>query len=211
MSASRNLSRELLKFRSKISANKNAQAARYGGRQMVSVMPGDGIGPEMIQHLDRIFTFAHIPVDFEMIALSSKLKGVEDLDNAITSIKRNGVAIKEILKPNLMIRCSNRETWSCDECILDLYANVLHCITIPTVPSKHKDIDIVMIRENTEGEYSGLEHETAPGIVESLKIVTRTKIERIARFAFEYAIQYDRKKIPPFTRLIYKSWEMDCF
>lgn len=54
--------------------------------------------------------------------------------------------------------------------ILELYANVIHCITIPTVPTKHKDLDIVMIRENTEGEYSGLEHTTAPGIVESLKV-----------------------------------------
>lgn len=53
---------------------------------------------------------------------------------------------------------------------LDLYANILHCITIPSIRSKHTDIDIIMIRENTEGEYSGLEHQTIPGVVESLKV-----------------------------------------
>lgn len=161
---------------------------------MISVMPGDGIGPEMIGHLERIFTFAHIPVDFEMLPLSSQQKNVEDLDYAITSIKRNGVALKgniETKFDNPQFKSRNMELRR----ILDLYANVVHAVTIPTVPSKHKDIDIVMIRENTEGEYSGLEHQTQPGIVESLKIVTREKIERIARFAFNYAIRYDRKKI----------------
>lgn len=53
---------------------------------------------------------------------------------------------------------------------LDLYANVLHCVSIPTIPSRHKDIDIVLIRENTEGEYSGLEHVSVPGVVESIKV-----------------------------------------
>lgn len=78
---------------------------------------------------------------------------------------------------------------------LDLFANVLWCKTIPTVPAKHKDVDVVLIRENTEGEYSGMEHEAVPGVVESLKIVTRTNIERIAKFAFDYAKKYNRKKV----------------
>lgn len=78
---------------------------------------------------------------------------------------------------------------------LDLYANVLHTISIPTIPTRHQGIDIVMIRENTEGEYSGLEHETKHGVVESLKIVTREKMERISRFAFEYAVTYGRKNV----------------
>ena len=98
---------------------------------------------------------------------------------------------------------------------LDLYANVLHCVSVPTIRCRHNDLDIVMIRENTEGEYSGLEHEARPGIVESLKvrffvvvsknisfahrlhfqIVTKKKIERISRFAFEFARAYSRKRI----------------
>lgn len=78
---------------------------------------------------------------------------------------------------------------------LDLFANVLHTVTIPTVPTRHKGIDIVMIRENTEGEYSGLEHETTRGVVESLKIVTKDKMERISRFAFDYAVAYGRTHV----------------
>ncbi|KAI1714591.1 isocitrate/isopropylmalate dehydrogenase domain-containing protein [Ditylenchus destructor] len=196
MAAAKQLPKELLKFRSKICPNTYARSARarYGGRQMISVMPGDGIGPEMIGHLERIFTFAHIPVDFEMLPLSSQQTNVEDLDYAITSIKRNGVALKGNIETKFddpQFKSRNMQLRR----ILELYANVVHAVTIPTVPSKHKDIDIVMIRENTEGEYSGLEHETQPGIVESLKIVTREKIERIARFAFNYAIRYDRKKV----------------
>lgn len=74
-----------------------ATVARYGGRQTVSVLPGDGIGPEMIGHIKRIFGFANVPVDFEIAPLSSKLETDADLDNAIISIKRNGVALKVYL------------------------------------------------------------------------------------------------------------------
>lgn len=78
---------------------------------------------------------------------------------------------------------------------LDLYANVIHAKSFDGIPTRHKDVDIYLIRENTEGEYSGMEHESVPGVVESLKIISRTKCERIARFAFEFAISHDRKKV----------------
>ena len=71
-----------------------AKLARYGGRQTVTVLPGDGIGPEMIEHIHRIFSFACVPVDFEIIPLNSQSRTNEDLDNAIVSIQRNGVALK---------------------------------------------------------------------------------------------------------------------
>uniref|UniRef100_A0AC34GLI6 Isopropylmalate dehydrogenase-like domain-containing protein n=1 Tax=Panagrolaimus sp. ES5 TaxID=591445 RepID=A0AC34GLI6_9BILA len=133
--------------------------------------------------------------DFETIQVSSDNPREEDLENAIVSIKRNGVALKvgniETKFDDPHFKSRNMEIRR----RLDLYANVLHTVTIPTVPSRHKDIDIVMIRENTEGEYSGLEHESAAGVVESLKIVTREKMERISRYAFDYAMKYDRKKV----------------
>lgn len=66
---------------------------------------------------------------------------------------------------------------------------------IPGVPSRFKDVDLAIIRENTEGEYSGLEHQSHPGVVESLKIVTRFKTERIARFAFDFALRNNRKQV----------------
>lgn len=148
----------------------------------------------MISHVKRIFNFANVPVDFETAPLSSELKQEADLDNAIISIKRNGVALKGNIETKFddpQFKSRNMELRR----LLDLYANVIHCVSIPTVPSRHSDIDIVMIRENTEGEYSGLEHETTSGVVESLKIVTRAKMERISRFAFEYALAYNRNKI----------------
>ncbi|KAE9551478.1 hypothetical protein FO519_005323 [Halicephalobus sp. NKZ332] len=187
-------SKEMALFRSNILPNKNAKLARYGGRQTVTVLPGDGIGPEMINHVRRIFSFACVPVDFEVIPLNSQSHTNEDLENAIVSVQRNGVA----LKGNIETKFDDPQFKSRNLEIrrrLNLFANVLHTISIPTVPSRHKGIDIVMIRENTEGEYSGLEHETKHGVVESLKIVTREKMERIVRFAFDYALAYDRKNI----------------
>ncbi|KAK5986952.1 Isocitrate dehydrogenase NAD subunit gamma 1 [Trichostrongylus colubriformis] len=185
---------DMMRFRSSVLNSTAAKLNRYGGRHSVTVLPGDGIGPEMLEHVAKIFTFAQVPVDFERVDLTSKPESADDLNQAITAIKRNGVALKgnietkfddpQFISRNVELRRQ-----------LDLYANVLHCCTIPSVPSRHSNIDMIIIRENTEGEYSGLEHETTPGIVESLKIVTRTKIERISRFAFQYAKKYDRKKV----------------
>jgi isocitrate dehydrogenase (NAD+) len=169
--------------------------ARYGGRQTITALPGDGIGPEMIDHLKSIFQIGQVPVDFEFIQLDShQADNNLDLENAIISIERNGVAIKGNIETKIgdaSLRSRNVEL----RVRLDLFANVLRCQTIPNVPAKHQNIDIVMIRENTEGEYSGIEHETVPGVVESLKIMTRRNMDRIARFAFEYAVKYNRKKV----------------
>jgi isocitrate dehydrogenase (NAD+) len=173
---------------------KRTPLAKYGGRSTVTVLPGDGIGPEMFKLVQKIFRFAHVPVDFEVIDLDSRDLSDKALDQAIDAIKRNGVA----LKGNIETKFDDAEFKSRNVELrrrLDLYANVLHCVTIPSVPSRHSNIDIVLIRENTEGEYSGLEHESVKGVVESIKIVTREKIERIARFAFNYAIKNDRTKV----------------
>ncbi|KHN84247.1 Isocitrate dehydrogenase [NAD] subunit gamma 1, mitochondrial [Toxocara canis] len=172
-----------------------ANFARYGGRQRVTMLPGDGIGPEMLAHVKNIFAFANVPVDFEEVELSSNLaNNGKDLESAIIAIQRNGVALKGSIATKFdepQFRSLNVELRK----RLDLFANILHCVTVPTVPSRHTGIDLIVIRENTEGEYSGLEHETQTGIVESLKIVTRKSIERIARFAFDYALSYGRRKV----------------
>ncbi|KAK6034460.1 isocitrate dehydrogenase, NAD-dependent [Cooperia oncophora] len=184
----------MMRFRPSVLNSSAAKLNRYGGRHSVTVLPGDGIGPEMLEHVEKIFGFAQVPVDFEKVDLSSKPESVDDLNQAITAIKRNGVALKGNIETKFddpLFISRNVELRR----QLDLYANVLHCCSIPSVPSRHTNIDMIIIRENTEGEYSGLEHETTPGIVESLKIVTRTKIERISRFAFQYAKKYDRKKV----------------
>lgn len=168
--------------------------AKYGGRHTVTMLPGDGIGPEMMEHIKTLFLYAHIPVDFETVELSSKDLDESSLEFALMACERNGVAIKG----NIETKFDQPEFKSRNVEIrrrLDLYANVLHCVSIPTIPSRHKGIDIVLIRENTEGEYSGLEHETVKGVIESIKLVTRKNIERIARFAFEFAVANNRKKV----------------
>lgn len=76
---------------------------------------------------------------------------------------------------------------------LDIYASVVLCKSLPGFPTRHKDVDFAIIRENTEGEYSGLEHQSYPGVVESLKVITRAKSERIIRFAFDFAVKNNRK------------------
>lgn len=78
---------------------------------------------------------------------------------------------------------------------LDLYIDLLHIKSYPYIKTRHEDVDLVLIRQNTEGEYAMLEHESAKGVVESLKIITRSNSERVARYAFEYARKYKRKKI----------------
>jgi isocitrate dehydrogenase (NAD+) len=168
--------------------------AKYGGRHTVTMLPGDGIGPEMMAHIKRIFVSANIPVDFEVLDSSSKDPTDAALENVITAIKRNGLAIKGNIETKFddpQFKSRNVELRR----RLDLFANVLHCVTVPSVPSKHKHLDLVLIRENMEGEYSGLEHESTKGIIESIKIVTRKNIERVARFAFQYAKLNNRTKI----------------
>lgn len=113
---------------------------------------------------------------------------------AITSIKRNGAA----LKGNIETREHSKHFQSRNVELrlrLNLYANVIHCQSQPGVRTRHKDIDIYLIRQNTEGEYSCLEHESVDGVVESLKIVTQQRTEQIARYAFEFAKKNNRKKV----------------
>lgn len=84
---------------------------------------------------------------------------------------------------------------TCEEKDLDIYASTSLIKSLPGVKGRFNNIDLAIIRENTEGEYSGLEHSSYPGVVESLKLVTRYKTERIARFAFDFALKNNRKKV----------------
>lgn len=161
---------------------------------MVTLLPGDGIGPEMMRHVKTIFTVGGIPVDFEEINLDSMNENTEKVEEAITSIKRNGIALKgniETREHSKYFKSRNVELRT----RLNLYANVVHIQSQPGIRTRHKDIDLVLIRQNTEGEYSSLEHESAPGVVECLKVVTRNKCDQIARYAFNFAIQNNRKKV----------------
>lgn len=135
-----------------------------------------------------------MPVDFEEINIDPNADNNDDLYHAITSIRRNGVA----LKGNIETRSREASVLSRNVALrneLDLYVNVLHCVSYPGVESRQKNIDIVIIRQNTEGEYAMLEHESVDGVVEAMKIITKTNSERLARYAFEYAKRNNRKKV----------------
>ncbi|XP_022194879.1 isocitrate dehydrogenase [NAD] subunit gamma, mitochondrial isoform X2 [Nilaparvata lugens] len=168
--------------------------AKYGGRHTVTMLPGGGIGPELMGYVKEVFRFGGVPVDFETVQIDPISDSNTDLEYAITSIKRNGVALK-----------GNIETGSLDTTVisrnvalrneLDLFVNVLNCKSYPGISARHQDIDIIIIRQNTEGEYAMLEHESVYGVVESMKIVTVENSERVSRFAFEYAKKAGRKKV----------------
>ncbi|KAL5274086.1 IDH3G family protein [Megaselia abdita] len=168
--------------------------AQYGGRHSCTMLPGGGIGPELMTYVRDIFQYAGCPIDFEVIDIDPTSAGNDDLDYAIMSIKRNGVALKgNIETKSEDIDATSRNVALRNE--LDLFVNVIHTRSFEGVPSRHKDIDIVLIRQNTDGEYAMLEHESVRGIVESMKVVTEENASRVARYAFDYARRNNRKRV----------------
>jgi isocitrate dehydrogenase (NAD+) len=148
----------------------------------------------MMLNVKEAFKHAHAPIEFEDIHLNSSSVNENLINQALQAIRRNGVGLKgnihtdhdNPLSSSINVILRNR---------LDLFANVVRCKTFKNVKTRHPDIDILVIRENTEGEYSNLEHESITGVVESLKIITREKSMRIAEFAFARAKQGGRKKV----------------
>ena len=162
----------------------------------VTLIPGDGIGPEVTAAVLHIIEAAGVKIEWERFIVGGQaqdLAGSSLPDEVIESVRRNKVALKgPVATPvgggfeSVNVRLRK---------ILDLYANLRPVRNLPGVPSRFGDVDLVIVRENTEGLYSGLEHEVVPGVVESLKIVTDKASTRIAVFAFEFARKYGRKKI----------------
>ncbi|MGH0183367.1 UNVERIFIED_CONTAM: hypothetical protein FKN15_011804 [Acipenser sinensis] len=159
------------------------------------MIPGDGIGPELLRHVQEVFRYSCVPVDFEVVHVNSAMTEEDDIDNAITAIRRNRVALKGNIETSHTMPPSHKSRNNLLRTSLDLYANVIHCQSLPGVQTRHRDIDIMIIRENTEGEYSSLEHESVPGVVESLKIITKSNSLRIADYAFRLAREKGRKRV----------------
>src|SRR5438309_5098599 len=165
-------------------------------RHKVTLIPGEGIGPEVAAATKRIIDAAGVQIDWEELAArtdSATEAGQLVNQGAIDSVRRNHVALKgptgtAIAGGAPSVNVALRKT-------LDLYANLRPVKNLPGVKSRFENVDIVLVRENTEDLYSGLEHEVVPGVVESLKIITERASTRIARFAFEYARRSSRKKI----------------
>ncbi|MGK2859834.1 MAG: isocitrate/isopropylmalate dehydrogenase family protein, partial [Thermoanaerobaculia bacterium] len=162
----------------------------------ITLLHGDGIGPEVTGAVVSIIESAGVKVDWD-----SQLIGAEAIavhgdplpDEVLDSIIRNKVALKgpvttPIGKGFQSVNVRLRKA-------LDLYANLRPVKSLPNVPSRFENIDLVIVRENTEGLYSGIEHEIIPGVVESIKIITEKASMRIAKFAFEYAQTHGRSLV----------------
>jgi isocitrate dehydrogenase (NAD+) len=162
----------------------------------ITLIPGDGIGPEVTSAVVRILEATGTRFEWESYAAGADAyeKYKEYLpQELLASIERNRVALKgPITTPvgggfasaNVALRKK-----------FELFANFRPIRNLPGVPTRYPGVDLIIVRENTEGLYSGIEHEVVPGVVESLKIITEKASTRIARFAFEYARREKRKKI----------------
>lgn len=137
-----------------------------GTPRAVTLIPGDGIGPLVTGAVEQVMEAMHAPVYFERYEVHGDMKTVPE--EVIESIKKNKVCLKGGLVTPMGGGVSSHNVQLRKE--LDLYASLVNCFNLPGLPTRHENVDIVVIRENTEGEYSGLEHEVVPGVVESLKV-----------------------------------------
>jgi isocitrate dehydrogenase (NAD+) len=162
----------------------------------ITLIPGDGIGPEVTTAVVRMLAAAGVSIDWEPHdagVLAVERTGQTLPVDLIDSIARNTVALKGPVTTPIgggftSVNVGLRKA-------LDLYANLRPVWNLPGVSSRFENVDLVIVRENTEDLYAGLEHEVVPGVVESLKIITERASQRIARFAFEYAERHGRHRV----------------
>jgi isocitrate dehydrogenase (NAD+) len=162
----------------------------------VTLIPGDGIGPEVVAAAVRVLSATGIDFDWETENAGAATMGTEGValpKHVLDSVRRNKVALKgptetPVGTGHRSVNVELRKT-------LDLYANLRPVATLPGVKSRYEGVDLVVVRENTEDLYSGLEHVVVPGVVESLKIITEKASRRIALFAFDYARKHGRKRV----------------
>ncbi|RAH46434.1 isocitrate dehydrogenase (NAD(+)) IDH1 [Aspergillus brunneoviolaceus CBS 621.78] len=171
---------------------------KYGGKYTVTLIPGDGIGAEVAESVKTIFKADNVPIEWEQVDVSGVDTGnkhsEELFKESIASLRRNKLGLKGILFTP--VERSGHQSFNVAlRQELDIFASVVLIKNIPGYKTRHENVDLCIIRENTEGEYSGLEHQSVQGVVESLKIITRAKSERIAKFAFGFALANNRKKV----------------
>ncbi len=165
-------------------------------KHTITLIPGDGIGPEIIAATVRILEASGVEIEWETQIIGAQALekyGTTIPDSTIESIKRNKVALKGPLatpigKGFTSVNVGLRKA-------LDLYANVRPIKALPNVACRYPELDLVIVRENTEDLYAGLEHVVVPGVVESIKIITEKASTRIAKYAFEFAQANNRKKV----------------
>jgi isocitrate dehydrogenase (NAD+) len=162
----------------------------------VTLIPGDGIGPEVAEATVRVVEALKVPLTFEQADAGAEVVnkyGTNLPQSTVDAVLRSGVALKGptgtlvgtgLASANVALRKA-----------LDLFASVRPVRSVPGLKTRYENVDLVVMRENTEDLYAGLEHIVVPGVVESLKIITEKASSRIARYAFEYAKAHGRKKV----------------
>ena len=162
----------------------------------VTLIPGDGIGPELAEAAKRVLEATGIAFDWDVQEAGEATiasEGTPLPDRVIESIRANGVALKGPITTPVgsgfrSVNVGLRQA-------LELYANVRPARTLAGVESRYQDVDLIIVRENTEDLYAGIEHRVGPDAAESIKIITRDASQRIARYAFEYAVRNNRRKV----------------
>ncbi|KAI9591415.1 hypothetical protein BDF19DRAFT_472323 [Syncephalis fuscata] len=165
------------------------------GNFTVTLIPGDGIGPEISESVKQVFKAAQVPIQWEEVDVTPVLRDGKTVipDVALHSVNKNKVALKgplatPISKGHVSLNLTLRRTFN-------LFANVRPCKSITGYKTAYENVNTVLIRENTEGEYSGIEHEVVDGVVQSIKLITQEASDRCARYAFDYARQSGRGRV----------------
>ena len=167
----------------------------------VTLIKGDGIGPEITDSVMKIINAAGIAIDWDIQTAGSDLietEGTPLPQRVLDSVKQNKIALKSpvttpIGKGFRSVNVQLRKE-------LDLYANLRPCYNLPNVKTRYDKVDIVVVRENTEDLYAGIERQVDENTAESIKIITRKASERIAKFAFDYAVKNNRKEVCVVTK-----------
>ncbi|XP_044259722.1 probable isocitrate dehydrogenase [NAD] subunit alpha, mitochondrial isoform X2 [Tribolium madens] len=180
------------------SASKRTVGSRFysGDVKKCTIIPGDGIGPEISAAVQKIFAAANVPIEWESVDVTP-VRGPDGKfgipQAAIDSVNRNKIGLKGPLmtpvgKGHRSLNLALRKEFN-------LYANVRPCRSLEGYKTLYDHVDVVTIRENTEGEYSGIEHEIVDGVVQSIKLITEDASRRVAEFAFQYTKDNNRHKV----------------
>ncbi|EDO15165.1 hypothetical protein Kpol_440p12 [Vanderwaltozyma polyspora DSM 70294] len=165
------------------------------GKYTVPFIEGDGVGPEISKSVKDIFAAAKVPIEWEPCDVGPIfVNGLTTIpDAAVQSINKHLVALKGPLatpigKGHRSLNLTLRKTFN-------LFANVRPARSVPNYKTTYQNVDLVLIRENTEGEYSGIEHVISPGVIQSIKLITKDASERVIRYAFEYTRAIGRPRL----------------
>jgi isocitrate dehydrogenase (NAD+) len=181
----------------KSAENKGPGASRSrAAARRVTLIPGDGVGPEVIGAAVKVIEAAGVKIDWDQQlggAIALRRFGSPVPDQLIDSLKSTRIALKGPLETRVGEGYRSINVYL--RKLFDLYANVRPVRTQAGVHTPFRGVDLIVIRENTEDLYAGIEHQVAPGVVESVKIITARASTRIARFAFDYARKHRRRMV----------------